>query len=1022
MVYKDVKSIPSFYEDTNDFRNRIAYEFKTLPYLMSEINDNKVILLEEFIKEYKGTFENFIKWLKQNKFPDLRLEFIVKLWIFYKKEDASEEHLEFINFKKFLESSDLSIFKDSKNFLKDFDIVEFSKQKNFKQLEKLKIDFNKKVERIESIYKKIEKTKESTSTIFKKNNFTCYYKTTITGVSLDYIFNLIKCNVKIQFCSLNIPDKQSVCKIYENFKVNGTTCEFGECKDSIIGSKYCIKHDDFLKKWNLRYPSNILLKIENNINCMFFLEEERLHFIISFDTITFEIKDYIGDIFTIPIVIEKIDKEDDICGVCYFPNQLFNKYILSDLIMNDPNVSKFICVDESQFTGTLKSYLLLKFKGSEKCHLFLSKKVTGKEKFLRDYEEPEFKINSYYSEIRLFNFKSIEQVDLFKSLISKFFTIYHEREQSIFREYEKFFSKGEFILKDVSEEKEESSKLSPDFGPGYKRMCKIDRKPSIIHESKLGTMQEYKDYIRFPKEEEGKQFCYYCKHEKYPFIGLMENTNADTQHDFVPCCFQKENKNVNVYYLDEEKKTKTPTNYIIQTLHRLLKEDTFGTISPTLELFLYNFYDKRHKFYRKGVEDGKHSFLSCIKMATKKREKIDRFEVASQENTDLTIEEMKQLFTDKDTYLDPRRWIRLLEYFYKCNIYVFIGNVNSKLMIPFHKGPYLQYKKMYEKNVIIIEHDKKVCELVLMEIDGEKKYIFEGDFSLHLTQFYLTPRKKPLIKFVNYPSNLETYSYQILDSYKKTRCLVTSQDVFLDCDPIPPLNLPLYKRKPNKEENQLEVFRKNRKIASILGEIFIYMFSRFAYFKKTLNTIELIRDFIKENVMILKTFYKILDSSIINSESFEKAGYIKSDKLIVSDENTLKRLICLLRLRIVNNFSQIVEYHKRKELLHFYDHISDYSSQSNIICYTTDICKLQYFSNIVFREFQSFSKYYICFDGKLFLSEIIKKLPDDSNIYLMIYNQKLQLIRTVGEDKNKNIRVIEYTENFYKKFQQLQLL
>lgn len=105
---------------------------------------------------------------------------------------------------------------------------------------------------------------------------------------------------------------------------------------------------------------------------------------------------------------------------------------------------------------------------------------------------------------------------------------------------------------------------------------------------------------------------------------------------------------------------------------------------------------KDHYFYRLGVSDTKHSFLECVQKSVEQKVSISSLSIASQENPDLSMKEMKELYKNKDKYLDPRRWIKLLEYFYQCHIYVFSRTHKDKfvtLVSPFHKGPYLEYKK-----------------------------------------------------------------------------------------------------------------------------------------------------------------------------------------------------------------------------------------------------------------------------------------------------------------------------------------
>ena len=101
MVYIKIndKEIPSFSEETSDdFRNRVAVQFKTLPSLMSVIKDGKVFFIETLIKDTQlKSFSEFLKYIKDRyEFPHtLDIELIMYTWILYNKEGDAEEFLRY---------------------------------------------------------------------------------------------------------------------------------------------------------------------------------------------------------------------------------------------------------------------------------------------------------------------------------------------------------------------------------------------------------------------------------------------------------------------------------------------------------------------------------------------------------------------------------------------------------------------------------------------------------------------------------------------------------------------------------------------------------------------------------------------------------------------------------------------------------------------------------------------------------------------------------------------------------------
>ena len=119
MVYINGQEIPSFSEETTDeFRNRVAVAFKTLPSLMSDIKDDKVYFVENLIRETRiKSFGNFLNWLQTTHTfsHTLDIELILYIWILSNKEDD-----EYIGYKRLQDE-----IKDSellRNMLLRFDL------------------------------------------------------------------------------------------------------------------------------------------------------------------------------------------------------------------------------------------------------------------------------------------------------------------------------------------------------------------------------------------------------------------------------------------------------------------------------------------------------------------------------------------------------------------------------------------------------------------------------------------------------------------------------------------------------------------------------------------------------------------------------------------------------------------------------------------------------------------------------------------------------------------------------------
>jgi len=1006
----------------DDYHNRIIKDRNSIPELIFFKED--IIDLLDLLKKHKGTLEQFIdsniEFIKSFNFDT-----IVKLWILEKKQKFD------LYFYDELDTQLTSITKKYKLKI-DFQIKDRIDDQFLK--DKIK-EFKERVEKRDIIHSVLDETIEQSHSDFNKTKYHVYLKTDIEDTSLEYIFDSISCNENIPFSMF-----KNICKIYKPFS-----------------------NQPELYEWSKQEQQKILLKLkgeEEYMNCFLFNENNILNMEVSVNTKSYlnieKIKEYIKIIITIPFEFLEESDEHDIDGIYLFPNQRFNKFLLSDMIMNNPLMSTFLAVDESAKASTKKTGLLLKFRGSS-CNIICK---TG--------ENETEDLGPHYIRARLTRFKDIETIELFISILSKCFTIYHTspknkklkeyykdlyNERELFKIYTDFLGKS-FVLEDKERTQKETTKFE-DIAPELFKSNNIEanynrdvcqgkkRHPQIIKDST--DLKEYSDYILFPKDSD-KQYIFTCKdNEEYKYIGLAKN-KLDNDHEYLPCCYLKEKHNINKYYYDEEEQL-GKQQIIIKTLDRLLPRNYIGELPSDISVFIKNLYQMGEELYRKGVSDSKHSFIECIKTITEKEVKITDFSIASQENPDLTLDQMSELFHNQDIYLDPKRWIRLLEYYYQVNIYVFSRqgkNKTSTLMIPNHKGIHLKYKNNYPKTVFILENQKgkeKRCELIVFEKPSKfYKYFFENQSFIEdkFTQFYLTPTKKPLIKFTNHPP-LYQYKSQILDSYKKTRCLITTNDVYLLCDPIPPLPLPIeytneYEsdmkaveeflqkeidsmqdikvgmftiKLKRKKEDHLDIFSKNKKIAFVLGELFIYLYSTFVN-KKQLSlengkdVILSIKQFIDSKIVVENKEYDLPHSVIIP----------KIKKLVVKDNETLKRLICLLRLRLINNEQQVKNYFKQKELFQYYKEIENYSSHFNTFLVNhKNINKILSFSNMIYKTVQSLSKYFLLHRKQIYIVEQVTELSDD---HLFIYDEHLNLLEERQVTKEKKLHVIKYQDRYQK--------
>ena len=1084
------QEIDTFPEDTlYQFINRVAVHFKTLPRFISsikEIKNGNIQLLERMIQETSITsFKEFFKNNQEN-FPDPTV--IAELWLLYDKESDSQKFLEYQEMKEILKKTTL-------------DVDEFNKHISEKktQLKKEKNDLKEIVEKKDKIYREIMLQVKPKNIQFIPKGHTVSLDTSIINRSLDFIFNSIECTENIPFFSY-----KNFCKIKTGFLLE-------KAKEWTDLDENEEKNEKILLK----------IKIGNSfLNGYLVLKDEILQFTIDSTIGSIDlIKDTVSEIFPKAISFTNQQKIN-IRGLIMFPDQQVLKFVMSDIIMNNKIISLFISVDEKDKATTKKTGLLLKYKGGgdgkdSSCNMICKKVIQNDidaKELLQNDKEKKIKMGDSFIRINVTNFKDTKSIDRFIFIFSKILTLYKENEKEIINDYKQFIPDIKSFIKqenEITQKKETIKDKAPlVFSSNYTRCCERDRLPLLLKKDEIDKSDENK-YMKFPKDNHfedmtfenqeignqyKEQFYYYCPDnpddkkepnkrgkvvKNYPYIGLVErNSNCkDEYYKYMPCCFETKQgteKNVSDYFLGKKEEKQKSNQQILKTIHHLLHSSTamkrnLGDIPLNLKYFFQTFYKDEidSEFLRMGAiknssDSNAHSFLSCVKTATGKNIPIKRFYIALQENYDLSITDMKQMFRDENVYMDPRRWIRLLEYHYECNIVVFSyrnnPNYTATYIEPRHKGPYLQYKPLYRDTIYILEnHDNEIrCELLIKKNNEKYTYLFPHKKQHFITQFYLENSTKNVIQYSKKPPSNINYKQQLLDSFNKTRGFVTDKDIVLLCDPIPPVDLPvadtlvendiktvrldktfaklikgnddikydIFTIKIKKREELLDAIDDYiyvKKIAHILGEYFIYRYSCFCKEKSYKDfTIESIKEFIDKNTIISdKHDYNLISSSLISEKLMKKAGYINDEnKIFIENNETLKRLICLLRLCIMNYIKKVETYCEKEEFYSFYESITDFKkSEKSRLFYISDILKFQNIKPIVYSTLQSLPFYYFRFRGQLVFVDEVLNITETGDKFIQ-YDKNFKIKNKTADTTEETLNINRYV-NFNDKLYEM---
>ena len=140
----------------------------------------------------------------------------------------------------------------------------------------------------------------------------------------------------------------------------------------------------------------------------------------------------------------------------------------------------------------------------------------------------------------------------------------------------------------------------------------------------------------------------------------------------------------------------------------------------------------------------------------------------------------------------------------------------------------------------------------------------------------------------------------------------------------------------------------------------------------------------------------------------KKAGYVNDEnKIIVENNETLKRLICLLRLCIMNYIKKVETYCEKQEFYSFYDSITDYKqTDKSRLFYLSDIITFQNVKHIVYSTLQPLSSYYFIFRGKIVFVEEVTSIENDSKF--LEYDKNFKIINQSVDTKEDTLNIKRY--------------
>ena len=836
-------------------------------------------LIENLTEETNIEYENLLIYIKEiSNFNELyeklknklNLSDIIRYFIIFNKgyDDVETRETIDITLKGMLSGAVMSLLnEDIKKINNDYKIGDLNKIWMNRYPEKINLEKsieNNKLEtkKKEIVFNDFDEIIGIIYTTFELEKIKFELEIDIENISLLEIFNNIKLNKYICFVTThyfykilkdfvpfiewkNLFDKsKTYFDKYKNidrnkniiFKVLEKTESYN---DSI---------DDFTEVILNKDNSNTNIKIEHNIKKFFLTKEQLTNRILSI------------------LDIDQIKKEKDIevNGVFYYPMQDVNKYVFSDLIMNDPLFSSVLTIDETKIT--IKSNIFIYFNNPKVGNLtaYITKQSVKKNVPITNKKEAteQFPKNSTYIRVKISRCENIEKVKAFQIILSKLFVLYNQKYGEIID-----FYRNSYVDISTEEEDEESIKddidienklrnIDPDvFNPNYTRKC--IHPPTYIEDDYVQeNIDNGKKVMKFPKEitKDSVPKYYVCNYDDYKYPGLRNNPFDNSKiFPFIPCCYKKDQSEIKGsryrnYYYDEPLKIKEQKQQGIFVSKIIIPNDFFGTLPKNINK-IFSVTDSNGIYYRKGMLRTVNSFINCVlqslninnihnvtkestikNLLIKIRNSFAIEEFASfckQEMYDYTIEEIINKIKNTDEYFDPKLFIRILEIKYKCNIFLFTRNNKGQLILPRHIKGYYKIKNK-NKCIFIYEHmgsdsDKAEypqCELIVRkeieETETIDNFVFNSEVSKNIfnvfdevNNSYILNKKIDFIDINIKKSNIFLPISQAFDTYGKVRIInfVHNNEEYISVltTPVQPMAL--------IEENLSIVYKTNIKTA-----------------------------------------------------------------------------------------------------------------------------------------------------------------------------------------------------------------
>ena len=1207
MVYLNNEEFPLYSQDTNKtIISRIAGKLNTLPEFLffedpqpkshiifeenefQKLPENYNIKVRDILNDIKIAIEDdsssIEKIYNQYKsfFPNNKQ--LIFIWLSYNTIfDTINQMEKLISLYSLSSIKNLNIFPDNENIWNNEVESFIDKRKEYKENIEKRIKNNKDESKIiEDTFKLFQSTKEvfhtsldidtvSFNNVLRIHPNVFLPDENVDTVSLFDIFNSLKLTYSAPFSSLS-----SYFKFHKDFK---PPLDWSISSEEAIYLWYNTRIDE--KEISEAYKYAIFYKEDNNIKLN--IDYTSLPTNLSKTKTVDKILSLINNL-TVKIEDEQ---QENIKGVFYYPKQELNNYIFADLVMNDPIFSSYIFIDEHDKASKKKPSVYFYFKNPQTNDI-ISVTITEKIMIQSDYSLKNlslklFPFNKPYLRVRISKAKNENLINEFMTVFSKLLQIYNTKYNNMvdfYREFIPRFGEKSKIYEKTGKPLRLKDEASDIFVSGYSSSC--GNKPVIVNKEDIKDLND-DEWLLFPLEGENKQY-YVCKDEKFKYPGLLiNNLENKEKYPYLPCCYTKPGNKIQdyiKYYEKGESEKQFIKQQQVLNTKKIANSSGFAHLPNSLEK-LFNIiegpsFNINNVYVRKGMARSESSFLECVLesltertffltlpehenprnltdierlektlIARKEISQLTNFNILKQELYDMNNDTIREELNNVNVYLDPKKYLRLLELYYNCKIFIFS---DKDIILPRFSQVYYSYILRDKPVIFIYENmgsgsdklDFPQCELIIRyKKNSPYNYYFDvndnvskeiNNMFIELTKAYDCNNIQINEISLNINNKVKIIS-QSIDTFGKTRSLhieFMGKNSFIITSPLPPLNIEempipsnkwhinealslikilniniVYQNTTNKilqeligkignveikipvidtsplidnriitienktkidikpfYDDQISYFKEyinNKKLARYITYHFYHIFSSYIHknvSNKSQVNIEDIKEFLRKHVIINPNFKYSKISKYFNDNV---NSLYKNDKIIIKNDELLKRLLFLLMMKLNNDYHEIINYYKKIYMDNYYIDVNDfdhYDSQviiqgensiekwietktyKNLLYYTV----MPDFTHDYFLRIKK--SQHTIFNSKIYLAKNVNTLLDaiqeailwnvknsDSDIdyeynseipMFTLYNYKCKNIvekyNILGYPNNYNIKIIGYKMDNISKF------